>query len=148
MKFGDTPLDQASGAILAHSVRTVDVSFKKGRVLTESDVDCLRTAGIASVIAARLGTDDVGEDAAAARIAQAAASEHLEISAAFTGRVNLYAKIAGLVDYDPLQLDQINMVDESATVALLPPLAPVVPRQMVGTVKIIPFAAPEVVVAS
>lgn len=148
MKFGDTPIDEAAGAILAHSVRTGGVSFKKGRVLTATDAAGLRDAGIASVIAARLEEDDVGEDQAAARIATSVAGDNLEISAAFTGRVNLYAKTAGLVDYDPLQLDQINMVDESATVALLPPFASVVPRQMVGTVKIIPFAAPEVVVAS
>ena len=148
MKFGDTPVDDAAGAILAHSVRTGGVSFKKGRVLTDTDIAGLRDAGIGSVIAARLEAGDIGEDDAAARIAKAIAGDHLEISAAFTGRVNLYAKTAGLVEYDPLQLDQINMVDESATVALLPPFAPVVPRQMVATVKIIPFAAPEAVVAS
>ena len=148
MKFGDTPLDEAVGAILAHSVRTGSVTFKKGRVLAAADIDALRDAKIASIVAARLEADDVGEDEAAARIAKAVAGENLEISAAFTGRVNLYAETAGLVDYDPLQLDQINMVDESATVALLPPFAPVVPRQMVATVKIIPFAAPDVVVSS
>ena len=95
MKFGDTPIDEAAGAILAHSVRTGSVSFKKGRILTEADIDGLREAGIASVIAAQLETDDVGEDAAAARIAEAVTGENLEISAAFTGRVNLYAKTAG-----------------------------------------------------
>ena len=148
MKFGDTPIDVAAGAILAHSIRTGNVSFKKGRPLSENDVASLRDAGIKSVIAARLEADDVSEDTAAARIAKAVTGVNLEISAAFTGRVNLYAETAGLVEFDPLQLDQINMVDESATVALLPPLAPVEPRQMVGTVKIIPFATPELVVAS
>jgi len=148
MKFGDTPIEEAAGAILAHSIRTGNVSFKKGRPLSENDVAGLRDAGIKSVIAARLEADDVSEDTAAARIAKAVTGVNLEISAAFTGRVNLYAETAGLVEYDPLQLDQINMVDESATVALLPPFAPVLPRQMVGTVKIIPFATPELVVAS
>lgn len=148
MKFGETPIDEAKGAILAHSIRTSGISFKKGRSLNEKDIEGLRVAGIASVIAARLEPDDVSEDVAAARIAKAIAGINLEISAAFTGRVNLYAEIAGLVEYDPLQLDQLNMVDESATVALLPPFAPVVARQMVGTVKIIPFAASEVVVTS
>ena len=66
MKFGDTPVDEAAGAILAHSVRTGGVSFKKGRVLTDADVEGLREAGIATVIAARLEAEDVGEDAAAA----------------------------------------------------------------------------------
>lgn len=148
MKFGDTPVEDAAGAILAHSVRTGGVSFKKGRILTETDVAGLQDAGISTVVAARLEEDDVGEDEAAARIARAVAGDNLEISAAFTGRVNLYAETAGVVDYDPLQLDQINMVEEAATVALLPPFTPVVPRQMVGTVKIIPFAAPEIVVTS
>ena len=93
MKFGDTPLDQASGAILAHSVRTVDVSFKKGRVLTESDVDCLRTAGIESVIAARLGTDDVGEDAAAARIARGEERWQAQLGRAQIGRASCRERV-------------------------------------------------------
>ncbi len=34
MKFGDTPVDEAAGAILAHWFRTGGVSFMMGRVLT------------------------------------------------------------------------------------------------------------------
>ncbi|NKB58559.1 MAG: NTP transferase domain-containing protein [Alphaproteobacteria bacterium] len=148
MKFGETPLEDAIGAILAHSVRTGKTSLKKGRILLDTDIALLRSAGVETVVAARLEPDDVDEDTAAARIATAAAGGNLEISAAFTGRVNLYAKTAGIVDYDLGRLNAINLVDESATVALLPPYQQVAPRQMVATVKIIPFAAPEAVVAA
>ena len=148
MKFGDLPIGEAAGAILAHGVRRSALSLKKGRILNAMDIDALRGAGIASVMAARLEADDIGEDAAAARIAAAVAGAHLDISAAFTGRVNLYARKAGVLVYDPALLNAINLFDESATVALLAPFAPVAARQMVATVKIIPFAAPQSVVAA
>ncbi len=148
MKFGETRLSDASGAILAHSVRTGGAAFKKGRILQEADIEILSKAGISSVVAARLETGDVGEDDAAARIAAAIAGPNLEISAAFTGRVNLYAKCNGIVDYELSRLTAMNLIDEAATVALLPQFTQVATRQMVATVKIIPFAAPEATVAA
>jgi molybdenum cofactor cytidylyltransferase len=75
-------------------------------------------------------------------VARAIAGGNLLVSAAFTGRANLYATASGLVVYDAAALDAVNAVDESITVALLPPYAPIAPRQMAATVKIIPFAAP------
>jgi hypothetical protein len=41
----------------------------------------------------------------------------------------------------------LNELDESVTVATLPPFARVTPRQMVATVKIIPYAAPRTAVS-
>jgi molybdenum cofactor cytidylyltransferase len=38
VKFGDTPLDKAEGAVLAHGVRAGKAIYKKGRVLSTSDV--------------------------------------------------------------------------------------------------------------
>ena len=148
MKFGDLPIAEAAGAILAHGVRRGALSLKKGRILNDADIAALRGTGIASVMAARLEADDIGEDPAAARIAAAIAGAHLDVSAAFTGRVNLYARTGGILMYDPARLNAINLVDEAATVALLAPFAPVAARQMVATVKIIPFAAPQSVVAA
>lgn len=148
MQFGPLPLDQAEGAILAHSVRHGRVSFKKGRVLSAADVATLRDAGVDEVIAARLSPDDVAEDAAAARIAVAVAGTGVTIAAPFTGRVNLFAAAAGLLTLDPTRIDAINLIDESVTIATLPAFAPVEAGQMVATIKIIPFAAPEAAVAA
>ena len=142
MIFGETPLDQAEGAILAHSLRLPGVSFKKGRILSAEDVAALREAGKETVIAARLEAGDVHEDAAATAVAEALAGDGLSVSAAFTGRCNLIADNRGVAVIDRQRLDALNRIDESVTVASLAPYDLVEPRQMVATVKIIPFAVP------
>ena len=68
MKFGELPLADAEGAILAHSVKHGGGMFKKGRTLTADDIALLRSSGMASVFAAKLGADDVPEDEAAAAV--------------------------------------------------------------------------------
>ena len=62
MKFGDTKLGEAEGAILAHSLRAGGRVFKKGRILGAADLAALGQAGFASVVAARLEPGDVGEN--------------------------------------------------------------------------------------
>jgi molybdenum cofactor cytidylyltransferase len=142
MIFGEIPLAEAEGALLAHGLKGEGFAFKKGRVLGRADLEQIAASGRTHVVAARLEDGDVREDEAATAIAQKIAGGNLLVSAAFTGRANLYATTSGLAAYDPARLDAINTVDEAITVALLPPNAPVAPRQMVATVKIIPFAAP------
>lgn len=142
MFFGPVPPASAAGAILAHGVKTASLSFRKGRVLSAADVGALTEAGIAEVIVARLGPDDVPEDEAAHALAQALAGAGVEIAAPFTGRCNLFAKTPGLARIDPAKIDAINAIDEAITVATLADLAPAEPRTMLATVKIIPFAAP------
>jgi molybdenum cofactor cytidylyltransferase len=142
VKFGEIPVADAEGAILAHNQRTAAGALRKGRVLSSADIKALREAGIAMVTAARLEPGDVPEDEAAATISRALAGEHLVVGAAFTGRANLYAARHGLAVFDAARVEQINLVDEAITVATVAAYAPVEPRQMVATIKIIPFAAP------
>ena len=54
MIFGETPLNEAEGALLAHSVVQPGVAFKKGRRLSTEDIAALAAAGLETVIAARL----------------------------------------------------------------------------------------------
>jgi molybdenum cofactor cytidylyltransferase len=140
--FGETPLNQAQDAILAHSLRRDAIHFKKGRVLSAEDVANLSAAGVERVVAARLEPGDVHEDEAAGALAAALTGDHLTASAAFTGRCNLLVRTRGLLLVDHERLDQLNLVDEAVTVATLPPFQLVEPRQMAATIKIIPFAVP------
>jgi molybdenum cofactor cytidylyltransferase len=142
MIFGEIPAAEAVGAILAHGVRQGGVSFRKGRVLSQADAQALRAAGVAHVVAARLEAGDVHEDEAAERLARALAGAGITASAPFTGRVNLFAASAGVAVVDRERIDRINRIDEALTVATLPAYSAVTPRQMLATVKIIPFAAP------
>ncbi|MGI9488179.1 MAG: NTP transferase domain-containing protein [Geminicoccaceae bacterium] len=140
MKFGVVSLDEAEGAFLAHSIRAGGVVLKKGRVLDCSDIDRLRAAGVLTVTAARLALDDIAEDDAATRIAASVRGSHIDARAPFTGRVNLFARSAGLLLLDPEKIDGLNRIDEAITIATLPPFSDVHSGQMVATVKIIPFA--------
>ena len=100
MIFGDTPLGEAEGAILAHSVKLGSVGFKKGRRLSAEDLAALGRAGIETVIAARLEDGDVHEDEAAGAIAAAIMGQGLTASAAFTGRANLVIGRRGVLVID------------------------------------------------
>src|SRR6266513_2114181 len=146
MKFGEMPVGEAEGAILAHSLKLGATVLKKGRVLARADLDAIASAGLAHIVVARLEPGDLREDAAAARIAAATAGPNITIAAAFTGRANLFAEARGLLVVDRDRLDRLNLVDEAVTLGTLPPFAMVEPRQMVATVKIIPFAVPEAAV--
>ena len=147
MIFGPTPLAQAEGAILAHSLKQGEIVFKKGRRLSAEDVRTLREAQIHEVIAARLEDGDLHEDEAARQLAAATAGAGAKVSEAFTGRCNLIAEAQGLVQVEAERLDALNLIDEALTIATLPDLEPVEPRQMLATVKIIPFAAPTAALA-
>ena len=50
MTFGEIDVALAQGAILAHSVRTNGISFKKGRVLSEADIAELTKAGVCNSV--------------------------------------------------------------------------------------------------
>ncbi len=145
MIFGPTPVEEAEGAILAHSLRQGELSFKKGRILSAADVAALAATRLRTVVAARLEAGDRHEDAAASAIAESVIGPGLSATAAFTGRANLIAAARGLLVVARERLDALNLVDEAVTLATLPPYRLVEPRQMVATIKIIPFAVPEAV---
>ena len=140
MKFGKIPLDQAAGTILAHSTRLTGRIFKKGHILAPEDIVVLQNSGITGVIAARLEPEDILEDEAASRISNAIAGLNIKIGNTFTGRCNLIADADGLINYDKVRLDELNLIDQSITVATLPPYTVVTPRQLIATIKIIPLA--------
>ncbi|MEZ0170670.1 molybdopterin-binding protein [Microvirga sp. TS319] len=143
MKFGPVSVDEAIGALAAHSVRTGTMVVRKGTVISENIALQLKQAGVETIIAARFEPDDIAEDQAALRLAHALAGDNIVIEAPFTGRSNLYAGISGLLLVDAKAIDGLNAVDEAMTAATLPAYKPVVAGEMVGTVKIIPYAIPE-----
>jgi len=143
MKFGPLPPREAIGAMAAHSLRLPGITIKKGASITAEDADKLDAAGVAQVTAVRLEPGDVAEDEAAARLAQATAGEGVRIDPPFTGRANLFAEHAGVLEVDRAAIDRINMIDEAITFATLEQFKPVVAGEMIATVKIITYAISE-----
>ena len=140
MIFGEVPIAEAEGLILAHGVFLSGGAFKKGRVLSAEDIELLTANGITRVSGARMEADDIGEDDAALALAKALSGPDFTLGKAFTGRCNLFATGRGLIVLDQERIDSINLVDEGMTVGTLAAYTQVEPGQMVATVKIIPFA--------
>lgn len=142
MIFARLPLDAATGAWLAHGLTVNGRRLKKGHVLTAAEVEWLRKNGSTTVLAARPEAGDIPEDTAARRVAVASVGAHAHANAPFTGRCNIYADADGIAVINRATVDAMNAVNESITIATVPPWASVVAGQMLATIKIIPFAAP------
>jgi len=144
MRFGPVPVAEAAGAVLAHAVVLSDGKLKKGRVLSADDVTRLAASGLEQVVVARMQPGDVGEDAAAARLAAALVPDPeaagLRLEAPFTGRVNIRASGPGVMQLDAGAIARLNAVDPMITLATVPEWQRVTEGMMVGTVKIIAYA--------
>lgn len=140
MRFGRVPLNQAEGAILAHSLSEGTLRLKKGHLLTATDLMLLAQGGVETLIVAQLDPGDVGEDEAAQALAEAFAGSHIRAGPAATGRVNLFATRAGLLRADRLAVDDLNGIDPAITFACLADRTQVDAGDMVATIKIIPLA--------
>lgn len=146
MKFGSVPTGLAQGMILAHSLVIGGRKVPKGRALEADDIAAIAAAGITHVTVAALEPGDVPEDDAAARLAAALVAgggAGLRLSPAHTGRVNLHAETAGLLEIDAERIHGLNRVDPALTLAVLPPYARVTPGLLAGTVKVISYSVAE-----
>ncbi len=148
MTFADLAVRDAVGGILAHSLRIEGLSVRKGRRLDEALAGELVAAGVTSLFVAMPDIDDVMENEAATRVAQALAGPRLLVQPASRGRVDIVAREAGLVTVDIVALQAVNRVDEAVTIATLPGFEPVGAGERVATTKIIPFAVPSATVAA
>ena len=155
MIFGDVPLEQAEGAILAHSMPALKDGrphrIAKGTVLTAAHLAELAAAGRDHVVVARLGDDDIEENAAALELAQAlvpdAQTQGLRISGAGAGRVNLYATTPGVAVMDVAAINALNAVHPMITLATVPQYHRCDAGGMVATIKIIAYGVPHAALA-
>lgn len=143
MKFGSVAVADALDCVLAHSVKLPDGTLKKGTLLGAAELRRLVAAGVQDVVAARLEPGDVPEDEAAMLVARALVGPAVDVGAASTGRVNVYARGTGLLVLDAARIHAANHVHEGLTIATLQPDTPVADGQMLATVKIIPYAVPQ-----
>jgi len=137
------PIEEAAGKILVHNVadETGRKAFGKGHVVAREDLEKLAQLGRRDAYVAELEPGDVHEDQAAARLAAAIAGPGVLPGRATTGRVNLHAAYRGLLKVDAETLGRVNDLD-GLTVATLRDYTVVSEKQMVATIKIIPFAVP------
>lgn len=148
MKFGPVETGLAAGAVLAHSVSLGGRRrLRKGRVLDADDIAALAEAGVTQVTVAQLEPADTIEDDAARALAQALVpdpvGQHLRVTEAFTGRVNLLAAGPGVAVLDVAALEAVNRVHPMITLATVPAFQQMAEGGMVATIKIISYAVPK-----
>ena len=105
MIFGEIPVSEAEGVILARNI----AGFKKGQKLTADHIAQLQQAGIKTIRGARLAPDDIAENDAADQIAAQLADDFIEQPAAAQGRIHFYSRKAGLLLMDEKKSTRLIM---------------------------------------
>ena len=118
------PIHHAVGRMLAHDVTRIvpgqskGPAFRKGHIIQEQDIETLLDMGKAHIYVLEMSSDQVHEDAAARRIATAAAGPGLLLSAPSEGRINLIAEYDGLLKVDVSALNKLNAIQDVAFATL------------------------------
>lgn len=141
MKFGAVLLEEAEGAILAHSLTVEGVRFRKGKKLSAEDIITLKAAGISQVTVAILAPDDLDENQAAQIIGSGGRGAGISALKPHAGRVNLVAEHVGVLEVNADAVNAVNAIDPAITLATLPSMTRVNKGQLLATIKIIPYAA-------
>src|SRR5258708_22804977 len=143
---GDAPATLPPHAIVCHDVRhpqrRSDVLVRKGTLLAAHDIAPLLAHGVSELHLAVPASDDVGEDAAARRLATAVAGPGVEPERAHLGQVTFTSASRGVVRVDPARLDAVNAHDDVLLLTAEPD-RPVDVGDALGVIKCAPVFLPE-----
>ncbi len=142
------PVTDAVGMVLGHDVtriipgREKGPAFRKGHIIREQDIPAFLDIGKAHVYVLDLGPGTLHENAAALRIARAAAGEGLRRTEVKEGRINLVAERRGLLKIDVPALTRLNALGQ-VVFATLHTDHQVRPDDTVAGTRIIPLVIDE-----
>ncbi|MBF0496574.1 MAG: molybdopterin-binding protein [Deltaproteobacteria bacterium] len=137
-------VQEAIGHVLGHDVTKIipgtfkGVAFKKGHIIREEDVEELLSIGKYTIYALELGPDEVHENEAGIRLAQAFAGPNIRLSEPKEGKVNLSAAVDGLLKIEVAALFEANSI-HNITMSTLHTNSPVKQDQVVAATRIIPL---------
>lgn len=145
MKITQIPLEQAVGLPLAHDLTQIDAKnrkksarFKKGQIITEADLETLRSMGRENLSVMELSPGDVHEDDAAMQLGEALCGENLRVTPPAEGRCNLVAETSGMLCYLAETVNRVNQ-DPDWVLSALAPNRPVLRGQVVAGFRIRPL---------
>jgi molybdenum cofactor cytidylyltransferase len=141
MKFEKRQIQNTEGTILAHNIsdRNGRRILRKGIEITAKEIDTLHEMGIQSTYVAVLERGDINEAEAAPKIAEWICGDYLRRVGAATGRTNILAETHGVLQVDVDRLMKLNQIP-GITTSTLRERSVVPERQMVASIKIIPYA--------
>src|SRR4030095_684114 len=112
------PVEQAVGLPLAHDITEIvpgkhkGPAFRRGHIIRPEDVSKLLDVGKANIYVMELEKDEVHEEDAARRLAQAAAGANLKLNDPSEGGIHLVAAISGLLKIDGDLLYRFNSLGD------------------------------------
>ncbi len=146
------PVEEAVGLPLAHDITEIvpgkhkGPAFRRGHIIRVEDVAKLLDVGKAHIYVMELEKDELHEEDAAKRLAKAAAGKHLSLTDPSEGRVNLVAKIPGLLKVDADLLYRFNSLGD-LMLATLPTNRYVKKGDVVAGTRTIPVVVKQELIA-
>ncbi len=139
--------EDAIGKRLAHDVICYKpglkaISFKRGHVVTAADIDRLKDTGDYYVLVEDDGGEGVHEEDAATRMALASTDASVFYSKPHQGKVNLLAKIPGLLKVKADVVKRVNLVNDFV-IATKSSNIWVNKGELLASVKIVPLTVDE-----
>jgi molybdenum cofactor synthesis domain-containing protein len=137
-------VENAIGKRLCHDLTKIipgkfkGVGFKRGHIIKEDDVIELLKMGKSHIYVLELEEGEIHEEDAAKRIALAISGNNLELTDPKEGKVNIKAKIDGLLKIKPDILEMVNSI-EDISVATLHNNYPCEKGKIVAGIRIIPL---------
>lgn len=109
--------EEAVGHVICHDITRIikdkekGVAFKKGHVVTEEDIPVLLSIGKENLYVWEKAEGMLHEDEAAQILAAACKNEHMSLSEAKEGKIEVFAERDGLFVVDIERLNAINSID-------------------------------------
>jgi hypothetical protein len=119
------PVEEAVGLPLAHDITEIvpgkhkGPAFRRGHIVRKEDISKLLDVGKRNLYVMELDSDELHEEDAAHRLANAAAGPNLKLVGPSEGRVNLVAEISGLLKIDSDLLYRLNSLGDLMMATLL-----------------------------
>lgn len=142
------PVEQAVGLPLAHDITEIvpgkhkGPAFRRGYIVRSEDISKLLDVGKRHLYVLEFEPDEVHEEEAARRLARAAAGAHFCFSDPSEGRVDVVAKVSGLLKVDADLLFRFNSLGE-LMMATLPSNRYVKEGEVVAGTRTIPVIVKE-----
>ena len=126
--------------ILAHSININGNKISKGKIIEKSDIKLLNNFGKKKIYIFDKTPEHISEDKASFQISKHIIGKNIINNDPVNGRADLFSKINGLLDYDSKLLLNLNFSNDDLAVAMMRPLEVVKKNQLIGNVKILPYA--------
>ncbi|KGM92975.1 molybdopterin-binding protein [Clostridium botulinum] len=137
-------VDAAVGTVVAHDLTRIvpgeckGTAFKKGYIIKEKDIETLKSIGKNHLNIIELSDDELHENEAAQRIANASAGEGIILEGPSEGKIQLKAKERGILKINLHTLEAINDIG-ALTLATLHNNTLVNKNQSVAATRAIPL---------